>query len=60
MTTNEEKIAVLKRIFSEDIEQFGRFFFPHHMSKPSPKFHKEIFGLYEAEYDRIAIGAPRG
>lgn len=57
---NEEKIAVLKRIFTEDIEQFGRFFFPHHMSKPSPQFHKEIFRLYEGDYDRIAIGAPRG
>jgi len=47
-------------MFSEDIEQFGQYFFPHHLSLNTPEFHKEIFDLYESDKTRIAIAAPRG
>lgn len=57
---NQEKIAILKKVFSDSCEQFGRYFFPHYMSNATPKFHREIFDLYEDEsLKRIVIGAPR-
>ncbi len=56
-----QKIVALKKIFNEDIEAFGRFFFPHYMSNATPKFHREVFDLYEDDTLRkIVIGAPRG
>lgn len=58
--TEEKKIAVLKRVFEDDIEQFGKFFFSHHLKLGTPAFHKEIYGMYEGEWDKIAIAAPRG
>lgn len=58
--TNEQKVATLKRIFAEDIELFGKFFFPHHLKLDTPKFHKEIYRMFESKELRIAVGAPRG
>jgi predicted phage terminase large subunit-like protein len=58
--TNEKKLAVLGKIFEQNIEEFGRFFFPNHLSAEIPDFHKEIYRLLEADYKRLAIGAPRG
>lgn len=55
-----EKIAVLKRIFNEDIEEFGKFFFPNHIKLKTPKFHREIYKLYQSELKKIGICAPRG
>lgn len=57
----EQKIQVLKKIFSEDIESFGRFFFPHHLKLETPAFHRELYELYEdRSVTRIGIAAPRG
>ena len=58
--TNEEKIAVLKRIFNEDVEQFGKFFFPHHLKLETPKFHKEIYSALKSDKKFIVRAAPRG
>lgn len=58
--TNEQKIGTLKKIFSEDIELFGKFFFPNHLKLETPTFHKDIYRVYESSSLRIAIGAPRG
>jgi len=60
MTGEINKVAVLKKIFSEDIELFGKFFFKHHLKLETPRFHKEIFELLSGENERIAIAAPRG
>jgi phage terminase large subunit-like protein len=57
MPTNSE---IAKAIFIRDIEEFGKYFFPHHLSKPTPEFHKEIFKKYQSNLERIGIGAPRG
>lgn len=54
-----KKIAVLKQIFSEDIEEFGKFFFKNHIQLETPKFHKKIYSLYQGDKDKIAIAAPR-
>lgn len=51
---------ILRIAFSEDIEAFGKFFFPNHLSIAVPPFHREIFSAYESELKRIGIGAPRG
>ena len=59
-TTNEQKIGTLKKIFSEDISLFGKFFFPNHLSLETPAFHQEIYNELESPDLRIAIGAPRG
>jgi hypothetical protein len=58
--TNEQKIAALKRVFSEDIALFGKFFFPHHLKLETPPFHQDIYREYESSDLRIAIAAPRG
>jgi phage terminase large subunit-like protein len=58
--SQEQKIGTLKKIFSEDIELFGKYFFPHHLSLATPPFHREIYDAYESSSLRIAIGAPRG
>lgn len=58
--TQEQKIGTLKKIFSEDIESFGKFFFIHHLGLDTPQFHKDIYREYESSDLRIAIGAPRG
>ena len=55
-----QKVQVLKRIFSEDIEQYAKFFFPSHLKLETPDFHREIISLYQSAAPRIAIGAPRG
>lgn len=60
MLNEQEKIATLKRIFSEDIEEFGKFFFPHHLSLETPAFHREIYEVFKSNLTRIGIGAPRG
>src|SRR5487761_2170176 len=58
--TQEQKIGTLKKIFSEDIKIFGKYFFPHHLSLDTPSFHEEIYKAYEGDCKRVAIGAPRG
>lgn len=58
--SQEKRIAVLHKIFSSDIEEFGKYFFPHHLSNKTPKFHQEIYRKYQSTLQRIAIGAPRG
>lgn len=55
----EKKKAVLKKLFSKDIESFGSYFFPHHLKKKTPHFHREIYAKYESTLQRIGIGAPR-
>lgn len=57
----QEKIATLSKIFEEDIEAFGDYFFPHKIRLKTPPFHREIYELYE-DWDLkfIAIAAPRG
>lgn len=57
----ETKKAALLRIFSEDIELFGKFFFGHYLKNETANFHKEIYALYEnSSIKKIALGAPRG
>ena len=58
--TNEQKIGTLKKIFSEDISLFGKFFLPNHLPLETPEFHHEIYKVYEGSEKFIAIGAPRG
>ena len=58
--TNEEKIAVIKKICKEDIECFGTFFFKNHLKLDTPEFHKEIYQLFESNLLNIAVAAPRG
>jgi len=49
------------KIFNRDVLTFAHYFFPHHCSKESPSFHREVLGLYsEEENDKVAIAAPRG
>lgn len=61
MSQTTSQKALLKKIFEKDIEAFSRFFFPHHLTKPPPPFHRELFSLYEqADVTRIVAGAPRG
>lgn len=58
---NETRIAALKKIFSEDIEEFGKFFFPHFLKNDTPKFHREVYKLYEDDsLKKIVTAAPRG
>lgn len=58
--TSEEKLAILKKIFQKDIELFAQFFFKHHLTLDTPKFHKELYKLLEEGGKRVAIAAPRG
>lgn len=58
--SQEKKIQVLKKIFSEDIEEYAKFFFPNHLKKKTPDFHRDIFNLYQGKDKFIAIAAPRG
>jgi predicted phage terminase large subunit-like protein len=56
----QTKKAVLLKIFAEDIELFGKFFFPHYLKNDIPEFHKEIYKVFEDKaVEKIAIGAPR-
>ncbi len=58
--SQEKKLAVLGKIFETNIEEFGRFFFPNHLSSEIPEFHKKIYKLLLEDHTRLAIGAPRG
>jgi phage terminase large subunit-like protein len=58
--TQEQKLGTLKKIFSEDIELFGKYFFKHHLKLDTPKFHQEIYREYESGDLRVGIAAPRG
>lgn len=58
--TQQQRVQLLKKIFSEDIESFSLFFFEKHITKEVPQFHREIYRLYESDISRIAIAAPRG
>lgn len=61
LVTNEEKVTSLKKIFNEDIELFGKFFFPHYLKNDTPSFHKEIYKVYQdTTIKKVALGAPRG
>ena len=57
--TEEKKTQVVLRIFSEDIEAFGKYLFGHHLRLATPPFHKEIFQLFQGNDKRIGIAAPR-
>lgn len=57
---NEKKIQLATGIMSRSIEAFGEFFFKNHLKLNTPKFHREIYNLYESDYKKIAIAAPRG
>lgn len=56
----QQKIGVLRKIFEEDLEAFGKFFFPHHLSLDTPRFHRELYDILERMPRRLAIAAPRG
>lgn len=58
--STQDKVGALKKVFSEDIELFGKFFFPHHLRLDSPPFHREIYETIESGNKRIIIAAPRG
>ena len=59
--TQETKKAVLLKVFSRDIELFGKFFFPHYVKNDTPSFHREIYQAFQDEtLHRIAVAAPRG
>lgn len=59
--TAKQKLEILKKVFKEDIEAFGKTFFPHHIQNETPDFHREIYSDYmNFDLERIAIGAPRG
>jgi phage terminase large subunit-like protein len=58
--TEETKIAVANRIFSERIEPFVVHFFQKHIDKKIPDFHREIFSILESEKPRVVRVAPRG
>ena len=60
LISQQEKIQVLKRIFSEDIGEYARFFFPNHLKKQTPRFHEEILSLYLSQNKFISVAAPRG
>lgn len=59
-TEQEKKVAVLKKIFSEDMELFAKFFFGHHIILDTPNFHKELYKILASQDKRVAIAAPRG
>jgi phage terminase large subunit-like protein len=50
----------LKKVFSSDIEEFGKFFFKNHLKLDTPEFHKEIYRIFESDSLNIGIAAPRG
>ena len=58
--TNAQKIAILKKIFSEDIRLFGNYFFKNHLKLETPQFHKDIYQLFESNLKNLVVGAPRG
>lgn len=55
-----QRVSVLKKIFEKDLELFGKFFFPHHLSLDTPRFHQELYDILEKNPRRLAIAAPRG
>ena len=56
-----QQLAALKEVFNNDVELFGKFFFPHYVKNEVPEFHKDIYSVYEdTSIKKIAIGAPRG
>jgi len=58
--TEDQKIQITHRIFEEDIECYGQYFFPHYMKLETPMFHKEIYQLFQSDEKKLGIGAPRG
>ncbi len=36
-----------KRLAAIDLEFFGRAYFPHYFSRPSPDFHRELDGIWQ-------------
>jgi len=60
--TSEEANAVLKWTLEDEkaIEEFAKFFFPHHITDATPKFHTEIYDmLLDTTHPRVCIAAPR-
>ena len=56
-----EQLAVLRKIFENDIVAYAEFVFPHHCTKKIPDFHKHLYALYkDFNKKRIAVAAPRG
>lgn len=49
---------ILARRWKSDINEFSHFFFKHHLPKPTPYFHREIYKVLQSS-NRIAIAAPR-
>lgn len=60
LINQDKKKQILKKVFHDDIEAFGQFFFGNHLKLETPSFHKEIYKLYESPLTRIAVAAPRG
>lgn len=49
----------MKKGFGIDIQAFGEYVFPKHISKKVPKFHQDIYKLFESDNKKIGIGSPR-
>ena len=39
--------GIRKRLGAIDMEFFGRAYFPHYFSRPSPEFHRELDGIWQ-------------
>ena len=46
--------------FKNNIEAFGKYFFSHHLKLETPKFHQDIYKVYQSNEQYIGIAAPRG
>ena len=57
MTPEEAKEKYLH--FANNFEEFVRFFLPHYLTSPIPKFHKEIYNLIPST-NRLVLASPRG
>ena len=57
----DERVAVLKKLFENNIVAYAEFCFPHHCTKATPGFHKELYKLYtDFSLKKVAVAAPRG
>lgn len=39
--------GIRKKLAAVDLEFFGRAYFPHYFSRPSPEFHRELDGIWQ-------------
>jgi len=58
--SQDQKQAILLKIFRESIESFVFFFFKKYAVKKTPDFHREIFKTLEGNEKKIVRVAPRG